>query len=145
MYWPSFSNINPATGGILFTIGSVLLLLTDFAGTYLEPYLSLFKPLQNVGSFRAFCSLIGNILYTIGSIYFIPNLPVIIGEDLFIIGSIFQFIPQILSVWGVCSLNLFTAQYYTKMIMFKKTIVYMNICYAIGCFCFFIGTYLFMN
>lgn len=145
MYWPSFSNINPATGGILFTIGSVLLLLTDFAGTYLEPYFSLFKPLQNVGSFRAFCSLIGNILYTIGSIYFIPHLPVIIGEDLFIIGSIFQFIPQILSVWGVCSLNLFTAQYYTKMIMFKKTIVYMNICYAIGCFCFFIGTYLFMN
>lgn len=105
----------------------------------------MFKPLLNVGSFRAFCSVIGNISYIVGSVYFIPSLPVIIGEDLFIIGSIFQFIPQILSIWGVCSLNLFTAQFYTKMITYKKSIICMNLCQAMGCFLFFIGTFLFMN
>jgi len=35
VYWPSLTNVNPAAGGLLFTIGSVLLVLNDFATSYI--------------------------------------------------------------------------------------------------------------
>lgn len=145
VYWPTITNVSPYAGGILFTLGSIVLVMVDIASAYLEPQFSLLTPFKNIGCFRALCLFIGNIMFTVGSIYFLPNFPVIIGDNLFVIGSIFQFIPQILSIWGVCTLNLFTAPFYKKMIRFKKTIVSINICLAFGCFCFFVGTILFEN
>lgn len=35
VYWPSFTNVNPNDGGILFIIGSVALLFADLASSYL--------------------------------------------------------------------------------------------------------------
>jgi hypothetical protein len=86
---------------------------------------------------------VGNIAFIIGSIYFLPNTNVLVGEDLFVISSLWQFVPEIMSIWGVCSLNAFTAPFYVKMVKFKSTIIYMNISLFGGCFCFVIGTVLF--
>ncbi len=39
----------------------------------------MFKPLKNIGASRSLCTFIGNLMFTVGSIYFIPSLPVIVG------------------------------------------------------------------
>ena len=109
VYWPTLTYINPNTGGILFIIGSTFYFVCDILSGIVDPAFTAFKPLNNIGSLRTFLSLLGNLSFIIGSVYFLPALPAIVGEDIFIIGSIFIWIPQVLTCWGLYTANSFTA------------------------------------
>lgn len=89
--------------------------------------------------------MFGNVAFVVGSVYFLDFLPLIVGCDLFLISSVFQFAGQFMGIWGVVSLNPFTAVYYTKMIKYKKAIVWINIFLFIGCMGFVLGSWLFID
>lgn len=110
VYWPSIADdFDPALGGILFIIGSCLFVISDSLGALVEPRFSPFKPFRNLGALRAFLLLLGNISFIVGSVYFLPNEPAIVGDNIFIIASIFIWVPQILTCWGLFTVNPFTA------------------------------------
>lgn len=107
--WPTFTNVSPFAGGIMFIIGSVEFLLVDILASIVEPMFSPLRPLRNIGALRTVLSMTGNLSFIVGSVFFLPIFPPIIGEDIFIIGSVFIWVPQVITCWGLYTLNTFTA------------------------------------
>ena len=145
VYWPTFYGLNSNDGGILFIIGSVALFIADLSASYLQPEFGFYKPLDNAGSFRNCIIMLGNFAFIIGSIYFLQAFHLIVGCDLFLISSLFQFVGQIMAIWGVVSLNPFTAPYYAKFILYKSSIIWINFFLFIGCLGFVLGSYWYID
>lgn len=61
---------------------------------------------------RAFLIMLGNISFIVGSVYFLASMPATVGVDIFVIGSIFIWIPQIMTCIGLYVCTKFTAPFY---------------------------------
>ena len=145
VYWPSLSFINPNTGGILFIIGSSMFFACDIIEHFVTPTFSPLKPFSNIGSLKNCCVMIGNIAFIIGSVFFLPAFPPIIGDNIFIIASIFIWIPQMFACCGLYIMNQFTADYYFANYHYRKYIIMNNSILATGCLLFFLGTIIFRD
>ena len=145
MYLPALSYVNANVGGVLFIIGSMFYFTCDILGARIEPEFSPLKPFDNIGSLRALLVAIGNIAFIVGSIYFLPTLPSIVGDDIFAVASIFVMIPQALTIFGVNTCTTFTQQYYLKTRKIKYHLIGASVALGVACFLFFIGSVLFKN
>ncbi len=112
VYWPSLSYLNPNLGGIFFIIGSCLFFFSDLAGAYLDPRFSPFRPLRNIGCHKSLITMLGNIAFIVGSVYFLPELNQLPGDDIFVLASIFILIPQFAACWGLSHISPYTAEFY---------------------------------
>lgn len=89
--------------------------------------------------------MIGNLSFIIGSLFFLPYWKVIVGDDIFIIASVFVSIPQIITCFGLYSHQGYNEKFYLKLKPIKKQILAASFMLGIACFMFFIGTVLFKN
>ena len=141
MYLPSLNW--GKVGAACFIIGSLFYTFCEVIATILEPAVRPWKCFNNIAAMRVLLGLIGNFNFLIGSIYFTPGLSSIVGIDIFVIGSIFLWIPQVLTCWGLYSCNHYTHDFYFAFYPWRNTVLAMNICMAFGCMLFVIGTVLF--
>lgn len=78
-YLPTLYSLDPNLGGALFLIGSLFFYICDILNAIAEPEFSPLKPFDNVGSLIAMLTAMGNILFIIGSVFFLPAFPNIGG------------------------------------------------------------------
>ena len=146
VYWPSLANdFNPNTGGILFIIGSCFFFFCDLMGHKIDPHFSPFKPFRNIGCLRAMLTMLGNMSFIVGSVYFLAMMPSVVGVDIFVIGSMFIWIPQILICFGLYVCNAYTAEFYYELLPFRKLLVITNMLLGLACMFFSVGSILFYD
>lgn len=83
--------------------------------------------------------------YTVGSVFFLPELPSIVGIGIFVVGSIFVCMPQVLTLIGLHLCNAYTANYYYEMIKYRQTLIAISLLFMLGCFFYAIGSILFYD
>ena len=83
---------------------------------------------------------IGNISFIVGSVYFLPSQKAIVGDDIFIVASIFVTLPQILTCFGLYSNSRFNEKFHDKYLPIKKYVIFSSIILSIACVMFVVGT-----
>ena len=139
--WPEIwdTGVPDSIPGWFYTIGSVLFTSVTMTSAILHPASAPWRFYKNAICLRSLFTLFGNILFILGSIYFLPGFDQVVGNHLFIAGCVFICANQVIGVWAVNYRNNFTKELHDSMQPYGNLFYLVSFKFFMCGFTFFIG------